>query len=207
MQNKTPKKRSMFRSFVPADFVTLANAGSGMASIFFCLNYMTKEDDAAIWGAFFLLPLALIFDYADGFIARKQRKRSKFGADLDSLADTVSFGVAPAVLGFALGMRGIWDCLVLIFFVMCGVSRLARFNVTAEDLSDETGKVKYFEGTPIPTSIVIVFLLALFKAIGSVGSSLPLGSVALGPWQLHPIVLIYALSGLAMVSTIRIPKI
>jgi len=197
----------MFRSFVLADFVTLANAGSGMASIFFCLNYLTKEDGSFIWGAFILLPLALIFDYADGFIARSQRKRSKFGADLDSLADIVSFGVAPAVLGFALGMRGIWDCLLLIFFVMCGVSRLARFNATADDLSDETGKVKYFEGTPIPTSIIIVILLALFKALDHVGPSLPLGSVTLGPWHLHPITLIYAVSGMAMVSTVRIPKI
>ena len=79
------------------------------------------------------------------------------GADLDSLADVISFGVAPAVLGFTLGLRGGWDMLCLTYFVVCGVSRLARFNVTAAALADaDTGKVKYFEGTPIPTSIVIV---------------------------------------------------
>ena len=81
------------------------------------------------------------------------------GADLDSLADIVSFWVAPAVLGFTLGLRGGWDMLVLTVFVVCGISRLARFNVTAEALSDSSGKVKYFEGTPIPTSILIVMLL------------------------------------------------
>ena len=53
------------------------------------------------------------------------------GADLDSLADVISFGVAPAVLGFTLGLRGGWDMLSLTYFVVCGVSRLARFNVTA----------------------------------------------------------------------------
>jgi CDP-diacylglycerol--serine O-phosphatidyltransferase len=91
----------------------------------------------------------------DGYVARLDRSRqSTLGADLDSLADVISFGVAPAVLGFTLGLRGGWDMLCLTYFVVCGVSRLARFNVTAEALADtETGKVKYFEGTPIPTSI------------------------------------------------------
>ena len=56
-------------------------------------------------------------------------------SDLDSLADVISFAVAPAVLGFTLGLRGIWDCLILVFFVCCGVSRLARYNVTAETLA------------------------------------------------------------------------
>ena len=99
----------------------------------------------------------------DGYVARLNRERqSVLGADLDSLADVISFGVAPAVLGFTLGLRGGWDMLVLTYFVVCGVSRLARFNVTAAALSDAaTGKVKYFEGTPIPTSIVIVALLGV----------------------------------------------
>ena len=68
----------------------------------------------------------------DGYVARLNRTRqSVLGADLDSLADVISFGVAPAVLGFTLGLRGGWDMLVLTYFVVCGVSRLARFNVTA----------------------------------------------------------------------------
>ena len=99
----------------------------------------------------------------DGYVARLNRKRqSVLGADLDSLADVISFGVAPAVLGFTLGLRGGWDMVILTYFVVCGVSRLARFNVTAEALADvNTGKVKYFEGTPIPTSIVIVAVLGV----------------------------------------------
>ena len=73
----------------------------------------------------------------DGYVARLNRARqSVLGADLDSLADVISFGVAPAVLGFTLGLRGGWDMLVLTYFVVCGVSRLARFNVTAAALAD-----------------------------------------------------------------------
>jgi CDP-diacylglycerol--serine O-phosphatidyltransferase len=98
--------------------------------------------------------------------------------------------------------------LCLTYFVVCGVSRLARFNVTASALSDATtGKVKYFEGTPIPTSIVIVLLLGLALYLGRIDGDLWLGSVQLGPAQLHPLALIYAASGSAMVSaTLRIPK-
>ena len=161
-----------------------------------------------LWVAFVLLPLALVCDVLDGYVARSHRRRqSLLGADLDSLADVISFGVAPAVLGFTLGMRGGWDMLCLTYFVVCGVSRLARFNVTASALADtETGKVKYFEGTPIPTSIVIVALLGL--ALSSGASANRSGSVPpLGPALLHPLALIYAASGSAMISaTLRIPK-
>jgi CDP-diacylglycerol--serine O-phosphatidyltransferase len=75
---------------------------------------------------------------------------------LDSLADVISFGVAPAALalrhrpGRALGRAG------ADYFVACGVSRLARYNITAERSPPRSGKVKYFEGTPIPTSVLLV---------------------------------------------------
>jgi CDP-diacylglycerol--serine O-phosphatidyltransferase len=130
------------------------------------------------------------------------------GADLDSLADVISFGVAPAVLGFTLGLRGGWDMLILIYFVVCGVSRLARFNVTAAALANpETGKVKYFEGTPIPTSIAIVALLGVAFWTSRIDDDLWLGAMRVGPATLHPLTLVYAASGSAMISaTLRIPK-
>ena len=98
--------------------------------------------------------------------------------------------------------------LCLTYFVVCGVSRLARFNVTAEALADaETGKVKYFEGTPIPTSIGIVLMLAAAFALGRINEDLWLGAYRLGPAVLHPLALIYVASGTAMISaTLRIPK-
>ena len=130
------------------------------------------------------------------------------GADLDSLADVISFGVAPAALGFTLGLRGGWDIVCLTYFVVCGVSRLARFNVTAAALADSrTGKVRYFEGTPIPTSIVIVGLLGVAFALGKVEDELWFGVYEVWPALLHPLALIYVASGSAMISaTLRIPK-
>ena len=89
----------------------------------------------------------------------------------------------------------------------CGVSRLARYNVTAESLSGEEGKVKYFEGTPIPTSVVIVGLLAIAAWNARIGPDIWFGARQLGPWQWHPLVLVYALSGSLMISkTLHIPK-
>jgi CDP-diacylglycerol--serine O-phosphatidyltransferase len=154
-----------------------------------------------------LIPLAFVFDALDGRIARWRKVASTLGRELDSLADVISFGVAPAALGYACGLQGGWDWVVLSYFVVCGVSRLARYNVTAESLSGEEGKVKFFEGTPIPTSVVIVGLLAWAAFSGRLGAGLWFGQVRLGPWLMHPLVLVYALSGSLMISkTLRIPK-
>jgi CDP-diacylglycerol--serine O-phosphatidyltransferase len=115
--------------------------------------------------------------------------------------------VAPAALAYACGMQGGWDWLVLSYFVCCGVSRLARYNVTAEALAGEGDKVPYFEGTPIPTSLALVVVLAVAASMGAIGHDLWLGRWQLGPWQLHPLVLLFALSGSLMISkTLRIPK-
>jgi CDP-diacylglycerol---serine O-phosphatidyltransferase len=202
------RPRALLRSFAPADFLTLGNAACGTGAIFFCLNYLEAgRHDPYLLGAFVLLPLALVLDLADGIVARG-RRHSPFGADLDSLADVVSFGVAPAVLGFTLGLRGGWDMFCLTYFVVCGVSRLARFNVTAEALADaETGKVKYFEGTPIPSSILIVLLLGIAFKLDYVESNLWFGVIRIPPALLHPLSLVYVASGSAMISaTLRVPK-
>jgi CDP-diacylglycerol---serine O-phosphatidyltransferase len=206
-----PPKRhlSMLRSFTPADALTIGNASCGTIAIFLCLDYLAAGERRFLWMAFLLLPTALVLDALDGYVARLNRKRqSVLGGDLDSLSDVISFGVAPAVLGFTLGLQGGWDMLCLTYFVVCGVSRLARFNVTAEALADaSTGKVKYFEGTPIPTSIVIVALLAAAFATNRIDDAMWLGAFRIGPAVLHPLTLIYALSGSAMISaTLRVPK-
>ncbi|WP_373045230.1 CDP-alcohol phosphatidyltransferase family protein [Vulgatibacter sp.] len=197
----------MIRDFQLADLVTLLNGFAGMGAVLATMKFLAEGEPAFLWLAFALLPLSLLFDIADGRIARWRRKSSPLGQELDSLADLVSFGVAPAGLAFAMGMQGGWDALVLIYFVACGISRLARYNTTAAAMSDDAGKVKYFEGTPIPSSLLLVALLAFLAMKGWFGARLPFGELLVGPWRFHPLVLLYALSGSAMISkTLRIPK-
>jgi CDP-diacylglycerol--serine O-phosphatidyltransferase len=200
---------SMLRSYTVADVFTIGNAVCGTIAIFLCLDYIATDVRRFLWIAFLLLPIALVCDVCDGYVARlNPRRQSILGADLDSLSDVISFGVAPAVLGFTLGLRGGWDMLCLTYFVVCGVSRLARFNVTAAALADATtGKVKYFEGTPIPTSILIVAVLGAAFWLGRIEDALWLGSARIGPALLHPLALVFAASGSAMISgTLRVPK-
>jgi CDP-diacylglycerol--serine O-phosphatidyltransferase len=202
-----PARFSMIRSFHLADWITVGNAACGMGAVFAAMSYLQSLD--ALWHlllACALLPLALVLDLLDGNIARWRHESSPLGRELDSLADIISFGVAPAAIAYAAGMQGVWDCTVLMIFVACGVSRLARYNVTAERLADEDGKVRYYEGTPIPSSLVLVAVLALAAWQGRLGEQLWGGSVVLGPWRLHPLVLLFAGSGGLMISTLRIPK-
>lgn len=101
------------------------------------------------------------------------------------------------------------DTLLLTFFVLCGLSRLARFNVTVQFVpKDATGKSKYFEGTPIPTTLGIVALMSYWLNQGKVLDKLPLGTMASGTaLEFHPAVLIFCLHACAMVSkTVKIPK-
>lgn len=202
-----PKRFSLIRSFVFADFLTLGNGFCGTASVLAVMQYLVTQNDRWLLTGMGLLPVALLFDFADGRVARWRRKASALGADLDSLADVISFGLAPAALGFAVGLRGALDVAILLYFVACGISRLARFNVTADALSDENGKVKYFEGTPIPSSVLLVGLLAILHFQGLLGPTLWLGQWTIAGLVLHPLVLLYALSGSAMISTWHVPKI
>jgi CDP-diacylglycerol--serine O-phosphatidyltransferase len=207
-KNLRPAHFSMLRSYRAADLLTLGNAASGTAAIFAVISYMETPDRWRVYLALGLLPLALALDIADGRVARWQKKHSLFGGELDSLADIVSFGVAPAAIAYALGMRGGWDVAILLFFVACGVSRLARYNVTAAEIAAAGEKVKYFEGTPIPSSLLLVLILGALFHWDRFGEGLPFGAVRAAGLEWHPVSLIYFLSGTAMISkTLRIPKL
>lgn len=202
-----PRHFSMLRDFQLADWLTLANAVCGTGAVFAAMRFLQDGVVRDLLLGMALIPLAFVFDALDGRVARWRKVASTLGRELDSLADVISFGVAPAALGYACGLQGGWDCAVLAYFVACGVSRLARYNVTAEALSGGGDTVKYFEGTPIPTSLLIVVLLAVAAWLGRIGGDLWFGAVRIGPWLLHPLVLVYALSGSLMISkTLRIPK-
>jgi len=198
---------SMIRSFHLADWITVANACCGIGALFAAMSFLQMPSER--WHLLLgcgLISLALVFDLLDGKVARWRHQASPLGRELDSLSDVISFGVAPAVIAYAAGMQGLWDRVVLLYFVACGVSRLARYNVTAKRLLGEDGKVRYYEGTPIPTSLLLVLVLAVAAWQGRLGDQLWGGLAMVGPWQLHPLVLMFAVSGSLMISTMRIPK-
>ena len=192
---------SMIREFHLADLFTIANGSCGVAAVFQAMTFLASGERGRLDVAAALILAALLFDVLDGRVARWRHRASPLGREMDSLADVISFGVAPAGIAFAAGLRGALDQLILLFFVACGLSRLARYNVTAEALAAETGKVRYFEGTPIPTSIVPLALLLLAFHRGT------LFPLAVGGLELHLVSLLFLLSGSLMVSkTLKVPK-
>jgi len=200
------KHFSMIREFQFADWLTLSNALCGMGAMFSAMSYLQTSDVLHIYWACGLIPFALLFDVLDGRVARWRQQSSLMGQELDSLADVISFGVAPAIIAYACGMQGLFDRIILLFFVACGVSRLARYNVTTEKLSEGGDKVKYFEGTPIPISLLLVIILALAVWQNGIGEQLWFGVFFIGGFRIHPLVLMFALSGSLMISRIKIPK-
>jgi CDP-diacylglycerol--serine O-phosphatidyltransferase len=204
--NGKPKPFAMIREFHLADWFTLGNAVCGTAAVFSIITYVQTGVVPHIYFACALVFAALVFDVLDGRIARWRQKSSSMGRELDSLADVISFGVAPAMIGYGCGLQGLYDRIVLGYFVACGVSRLARYNVTAESLS-EGGKVRYFEGTPIPTSFLLVAVLAIAAGKAAIGDDVWFGEFLVVGHYFHPLVLMFAVSGSLMISRIHVPKL
>jgi CDP-diacylglycerol---serine O-phosphatidyltransferase len=198
---RPPRHFSMIRSFHLADLFTIANGFCGMTALFQAMAFLSTHERWRLDVAALLIPLALLFDVLDGRIARWRHQASPLGRELDSLADVISFGVAPAAIAFAAGLDTVLDTLGLTFFALCGLSRLARYNITAEAMSAETGKVAYFEGTPIPSSIVpLAILIFAFHRT----TLLPVRLLGV---EFHLVALVFVLSGMLMISkTLRIPK-
>jgi CDP-diacylglycerol---serine O-phosphatidyltransferase len=199
---------SMIREFHLADFFTLGNGCCGMGAVFLAMGRLRDGGgDGAVLAATGLIVLALVFDVFDGRVARWRHRASPMGRELDSLADVISFGVAPACLGYSIGLMGFWDLGALLYFVACGISRLARYNVTAEKLAGGSDKVAYFEGTPIPTSVLLVLLIGGLAWAGRIDGAIPGGATTFAGQTLHWFALLYVLSGSLMISkTLRIPK-
>jgi len=202
---------SMIKALHLADLITELNGFCGFMSILSSMKYCLSapDDFSKLWEALAFMPFGLFFDFMDGKVARWRHKSSLMGQELDSLADLISFGVSPAACAFALGIRTPIDQLFLSFFILCGLTRLARFNVTVAALpKDASGKSKYFEGTPIPTSLGIAAVMAYWVSQGWVLDKVPLGTLVKGTiLEFHPVVLIFVVSGCLMVSkTLHIPK-
>jgi len=214
---------SLVRNFRLADLVTISNGICGSYSIFNSARYLVTGDKDYLWLAH-AFPLAgLMFDFLDGKVARWRQSASMLGQELDSLADLISFGVAPAVLAFCVGLRTPLDVWILTCFICCGLARLARFNATA---ALQTGKPKYFEGVPIPSSLALVATMAFWTTQGWIEgpapshSGVPFGTFCLNSsinrngrktceWgEIHTVSIFFAIWSAMMVSkTLRVPKI
>ncbi|KAG1875026.1 uncharacterized protein F5147DRAFT_605591 [Suillus discolor] len=214
--NDTDGHFSLVRNFRLADLVTIMNGVCGSFSIFSSAQYLlTNDDDYLLWALG--LPLAgLMFDFMDGKVARWRKSSSMLGQELDSLADLVSFGVAPAVVAFAVGLRTYLDTVCLTGFICCGLARLARFNATVALIpKDAAGKSRYFEGLPIPSSLGLVAILSYWVRRGWVEGKqgIPGGLITLwgtpgGRGDIHPVSVVFGLWAAAMVSkTLRVPKL
>ncbi|KAH3678999.1 hypothetical protein WICPIJ_008757 [Wickerhamomyces pijperi] len=190
---------SLVRNLHMADFITLLNGFCGFYSIVSCLRFTLTGLPHYVQRAHIFIVLGLFFDFFDGRVARLRNKSSLMGQELDSLADLISFGVAPASIAFAIGFQSTIDVLVL----------TARFNVTVTTIpKDLTGKSKYFEGLPIPTSLFVVGVMAYLVHHDLVGEALPLG--LLFPetaFEFHPLVLGFGIHGCGFISkSLKIPK-
>ncbi|AET37462.1 CDP-diacylglycerol-serine O-phosphatidyltransferase Ecym_1215 [Eremothecium cymbalariae DBVPG len=200
---------SMVRNLHVADYITMLNGFCGFYSIVSCLRFTLTGKAHYVQRAHFFILMGTLFDFFDGRVARLRNRASLMGQELDSLADLVSFGVAPATVAFAIGFQTTIDVLFLSFFVLCGLARLARFNVTVAQMpKDFTGKSKYFEGFPMPSSLFIVGFMAYLVRHGLIENNIPLGVFARGEWyECHPIVFIFFIHGCGMISkSLKIPK-
>lgn len=121
----------------------------------------------------------------------------------------ISFGAAPAAAAFSIGIRTPLDQLFLTCFVLAGLARLARFNVTTGNVpKDANGKAKYFEGLPIPTSLTIAGLMAFWATRDWIQEDIPYGTILQGTiLEFHPIVGLFLVHGCCMLSkTLHVPK-
>jgi CDP-diacylglycerol--serine O-phosphatidyltransferase len=178
--------------FVLPNLFTVSSIFCGIYSITLCTN------EGAFGDQFFRASIAIFFgnffDAFDGRVARMTKTQSEFGVELDSLADVITFGVAPAILVykwalFGLGTMGMVVCAI---YAACGAIRLARFNVLAHS---ETSVQRYFVGLPIPLAAGMVVSLVI--ALHQPGRP---ASEAVG---VVPIALLMLVLSFLMVSTIR----
>ncbi|KAI1289011.1 hypothetical protein F5Y03DRAFT_401384 [Xylaria venustula] len=202
---------SLLRALHMADYITALNGACGILSIFSSLRYCLGDpaDKSNLYLALAFLPFGLFFDFMDGRVARWRKKSSMMGQELDSLADLISFGLAPACVAFTIGLRTTLDHVGLAFFVLCGLVRLARFNVTAANIpKDATGKASYFEGTPIPTTLGLDALMAWWVSHDRILTDVPGGVWLAGsPLEFHPVLLLFIVHGCLMCSkTLHVPK-
>jgi CDP-diacylglycerol--serine O-phosphatidyltransferase len=161
--------------FILPNLFTLSSIFCGFYAIVVCTSADAPgavEGPEAFFRASLLIVFAMFFDIIDGRVARLTKTQSAFGVQIDSLADIVSFGVAPAVLVYrwSLGVLGVWGALASFVFLACGAIRLARFNVLAMGAEGAPKKPsRFIMGLPIPgaAGILVSLIVANYAVTGS----------------------------------------
>lgn len=152
MRLRRMPRRVSFRGMVP-NMVTMLALAAGVTSLKFALQGQ--------WSlAVFAVVLAGVFDGIDGSIARLLRSASRFGAELDSLSDVISFGLAPAVILYLWALQGLGGLgwVVALFFVICCALRLARFNSKLDDEDEPRKAAGFLTGIPAPVGAGLALL-------------------------------------------------
>lgn len=148
---------------------TLGNAACGFTAIMLATGAGLASDwpnESALYVAGWLIFAAMVFDMFDGYLARRSRTASQFGAELDSLCDAISFGAAPGFLLLQLGsqftnrLAGEIFLLIALLYMVCAVLRLARFNVQT---TLDTKSHKSFQGLPSPAAAGCLAALVLLR--------------------------------------------
>ena len=155
-------KKLSIRVLIP-NIVTFFSLTLGLTSIKFATE--SKWEFAV-----FLVVLASFLDNLDGKIARLLKSSSNFGLELDSLADFISFGIAPSFIVYFWIMSGSIEnsWAFVVFYAVCSSSRLARFNISSSDSDSDTKenfKIKYFQGisTPAAAGLVLLPMMIYFR--------------------------------------------
>jgi CDP-diacylglycerol--serine O-phosphatidyltransferase len=178
--------------FVLPNLFTCSSIFLGFYALVLCAGDATPEQ---LYQAALAIFFAIFFDGFDGRVARMTKTQSDFGVQLDSLADVISFGAAPALLVYkwALAPLGFVGIFVAFAFAACGALRLARFNVLAA--RGEKGSSRFFVGLPIPLAAgaIVALVIAHYRQFGSTTNPATRVPVAIG----------VALLSFLMVSTLR----
>jgi len=178
--------------FVLPNLFTVSSIFLGFYALVLCAGDATPQQ---LYQAALAIFFAMFFDAFDGRVARMTKTQSDFGVQLDSLADVMSFGAAPALLVYkwALAPLGFFGLFVSFAFAACGALRLARFNVLAQ--RGDKGSSLFFVGLPIPLAAgtIVAIVIAHFKQFGQ----------ATNAADRLPVALVVILLSFLMVSTVR----
>jgi CDP-diacylglycerol--serine O-phosphatidyltransferase len=195
--------------YILPSLFTAGNIAAGYYAVLQSIHGMTTGEGRFFDHAALAIVFAVVFDGLDGRIARMTNTSSSFGRELDSLADVITFGVAPSLLAYLWGVRQVvpsgypiienrllhFGAVICFLFLICGACRLARFNISIDPQPRNPGRPgrKYFVGMPIPAGAGVIAAVVHFEA----------GSPVHNLWLSVVWIALVAFTGFLMVSSWR----